>query len=68
MGVRILKHDWPPKVRELYAGQFVFVFDEQDTKQQYLVEMRSGPIAGEFRWFREDEFLPQPPNTALSYE
>jgi hypothetical protein len=60
VSARILKWEWETKVRELYAGQFVWVMNIQDANGAYLCEMRSGPLAGESRWFKEEEFLPAP--------
>jgi hypothetical protein len=54
----MLKHKWEPAVRDLYASQYVYVYDAQDTLDQYLCEFRSGPLAGQFRWFKETEFVP----------
>jgi hypothetical protein len=65
----MLKANWKPAERELYANQFVWVFEEQDRKEQYLCEMRSGPLAGEFRWFKESEFvgIRTPPSDKTGY-
>lgn len=58
MGVRMLKAKWEPAVRDLYANQYVWVYDEQDTLDQYLVEFRSGPLTGAYRWMKESDFIP----------
>jgi hypothetical protein len=65
----MLKANWKPAERELYANQVVWVYPEQDCYGAYLCEMRSGSLAGQFRWFKESDFagIRTPPSDKTGY-
>jgi hypothetical protein len=46
---------WTKSERELYRGAQVRVLGEVDRSGRLLVELLSGPLAGEFRWMSESE-------------
>jgi hypothetical protein len=46
---------WTKAERAYYANAQVRVMGEVDRSGRLLVELLSGPLAGEFRWFTEQE-------------